>query len=293
LWKKTVIPEKHLAPVNIVLVGKYVALDDAYLSVRKSLEHSAMRCKRKLNLISVDSEHFEHDMQQKDPTKYHNAWKAICEAQGILVPGGFGSRGVEGMIEVTKWARERKVPFLGICLGMQVAVIEYARHELGYKNATSEEISAHAEHCVVIFMPEGSKEQMGGTMRLGTRTSHFKPGMEWSKLQSMYGGADVIEERHRHRYEVNPKYIDELEKAGLALTSFDDQGVRVESIELKDHPFFVGVQAHPEFTSKVLDPSPAYLGFVAASAGCLDQMIETIRQKKEGLANGTGGASNF
>jgi CTP synthase len=158
LWKRTVIPEQHLAPVNIVLVGKYVALDDAYLSVRKSLEHSAMRCKRKLNLISVNSEHLEHDMQEKDPIKYHNAWRAICEAQGLLVPGGFGSRGLEGMIEVTKWARERKVPFLGICLGLQVAVIEYARHKLGYKQATSEEISPHAEHRVIIFMPEGSKE---------------------------------------------------------------------------------------------------------------------------------------
>jgi CTP synthase len=158
LWKKTVVPERHLVPVNIVLVGKYVAFDDAYLSVRKSLEHSAMRCKRKLNLISVDSEDLEHGMQQKDPTKYHNAWKAICEAQGVLVPGGFGSRGVEGMIEVTKWARERKIPFLGICLGMQVAVIDYARHELGYKDATSEEISPDAEHRVIIFMPEGSKE---------------------------------------------------------------------------------------------------------------------------------------
>lgn len=177
LWRKTVIPEQHLPPVNIVLVGKYVALDDAYLSVRKSLEHSAMRCKRKLNLISVDSKHFEHDMHQKDPTKYHNAWRAICEAQGstlffrtvlrvaptkvvipVVIPGGFGSLGIPGMIEVVKWARERKVPFLGICLGMQVAVIEYARHKLGYMHATSEEISPHAEHRVVIFMPEGSKE---------------------------------------------------------------------------------------------------------------------------------------
>jgi CTP synthase len=158
VWKKTVIPEHHLAPVNIVLVGKYVALDDAYLSVRKSLEHSAMRCKRKLNLTSVDSEHLERDMQQRDPTKYHNAWKAVCEASGILVPGGFGSRGVEGMIEVTQWARERKVPFFGICLGLQVAVIEYARSVLGHQQATSEEISAEAERRVVIFMPEGSRE---------------------------------------------------------------------------------------------------------------------------------------
>lgn len=158
LWKKTVVPELNLAPVNIVLVGKYVALEDAYLSVRKSLEHSSMRCKRKLNLAWVDSEHLEHEMQQKDPTKYHNAWKAVCEAQGVIVPGGFGSRGVQGMIEVAKWARERKVPYLGICLGMQVAVIEYARNEMGLKQATSEEMDAQAEHRLIVFMPEGSKE---------------------------------------------------------------------------------------------------------------------------------------
>jgi CTP synthase len=158
LWKKTVIPERHLDPVNVVLVGKYTALDDAYLSVRKSLEHSAMRCHRKLILTSVDSEHLERNMQELDPTKYHDAWKAVCEADGILVPGGFGSRGIEGMIEVTKYARERDVPFLGICLGMQVAVMEYARDVMGLKAATSEEMSAHAEHRVVIFMPEGSKE---------------------------------------------------------------------------------------------------------------------------------------
>ncbi|KAL9617186.1 MAG: hypothetical protein Q9160_007991 [Pyrenula sp. 1 TL-2023] len=133
---------------------------------------------------------------------------------------------------------------------------------------------------------------MGGTMRLGTRTSHFKPGTEWSKLRAMYGGAAVIEERHRHRYEVNPKYFEQLEKAGLALTSLDDQGVRAESIELKDHPFFVGMQAHPEFTSKVLRPSPALLGFVAASAGCLPQIIEAAHQKEK-LTNGTHVAFSF
>ncbi|KAK3321012.1 CTP synthase [Cercophora scortea] len=293
IWKKTVVSEQHLEPVNIVLVGKYVSLDDAYLSVRKSLEHSAMRCRRKLNLISVDAEHLEHEMQQKDPTKYHNAWKAVCDAHSILVPGGFGSRGIEGMIEVTKWARERKVPFLGICLGMQVAVMEYARNKLGHKHATSEEISATAEHRAIVFMPEGSKEKMGGTMRLGTRTSYFKPGTEWSKLRAMYGGAESFDERHRHRYEVNPDYVEPLEKAGLSLTAVDDLGVRVESIELKDHPFFVGVQAHPEYTSKVLDPSPVYLGFVAASSGCLDEMIEAAHVRKEGMANGTAEVTHF
>ncbi|KAH7134348.1 UTP-ammonia ligase [Dactylonectria macrodidyma] len=293
LWKKTVVPDRHLEPVNIALVGKYVTLDDAYLSVRKSLEHSAMRCKRKLNLVSVDSEHLEPAMQNKDPNKYHNAWKSICEAQGILVPGGFGSRGVEGMIQVTQWARERKVPFLGICLGMQVAVMEYARTIMGLKDATSEEISAHAEHRVVIFMPEGDKEKMGGTMRLGTRTSHFKEGTEWSKLRGMYGGAQVIEERHRHRYEVNPEYIEDLEKAGLVVTSLDDLGVRVETIELKDHPFFVGLQAHPELKSKTLLPSPPVLGFVAASAGILDEVIQAASDKKQSLVNGTADEFGF
>ncbi|KAL2754372.1 hypothetical protein ACRALDRAFT_2108544 [Sodiomyces alcalophilus JCM 7366] len=293
LWKKTVIPERHLKPVNIVLVGKYVVLDDAYLSVHKALEHSAMRCHRKLNLVSIDAEHLEHDMQQKDPTKYHAAWKSLCDAQGIVVPGGFGERGTEGMVEVIKWSRERKVPFLGICLGLQVAVMEFARNVLGLKGATSEEISAQAEHRVVVFMPEGSKEHLGGTMRLGARTSHFKPGTEWSKLRAMYGGVEVIEERHRHRYEVNPEYIEQLEKAGLLVTSLDDQGVRVESVEIKDHPFFVGVQAHPEFTSKVLNPSPPLLGLVAASAGCLDEMIEAARERTEGLANGILETAHF
>ncbi|KAM5516542.1 CTP synthase [Fusarium oxysporum f. sp. phaseoli] len=292
LWKKTVVPDRHLEPVNIVLVGKYVSLDDSYLSVHKALEHSAMRCKRKLNLISVDSEHLEPDMQQKDPRKFHEAWAHVVRAQGIIVPGGFGTRGIRGMVDVAKWARERKLPYLGICLGMQTAVIEYARNVMGLKDATSEEFSATAEHKVVIFMPEGSKEKMGGTMRLGSRTSHFKPGTEWSKLRALYGGADVVEERHRHRYEVNPDYIEDLEKAGLSLTSMDDQGVRVETIELKDHPFFVGLQAHPEYKSKTLAPAPSLLGLVAASSGCLDEIIEAARVKKE-ATNGVSDVTNF
>lgn len=158
LWKKTVTPEHHLPNVNVVLVGKYTSFDDAYLSVHKALEHSAMRCGRKLNLVSIDSEHLEKGMQQQDPTKFHNAWKALCEAQGVIVPGGFGSRGVNGMVEATKYARERKIPFLGICLGLQVAVMEFARNVMGIPDAISEEMAPDAENKVVIFMPEGSKE---------------------------------------------------------------------------------------------------------------------------------------
>lgn len=158
LWAQTVVPKKHLEPVNIVLVGKYVSLDDAYLSVHKALEHSAMRCGRKLKLVSIDSEHLEQEMQQKDPRKFHHAWSTVTDAGGIIVPGGFGTRGVQGMIEVTKWARERKVPYLGICLGLQVQVMEYARNVMGLHDAISEEMSANAENKVVIFMPEGSRE---------------------------------------------------------------------------------------------------------------------------------------
>jgi CTP synthase len=195
------------------------------------------------------------------------------------------------MIEAAQWARECKIPYLGICLGMQIAVIEAARTLCGYEDATSEEFNAQAEHCVVIFMPEGSKEIMGGTMRLGTKTTLFQPGSEWSKLRALYGDHDVMEERHRHRYEVNPDYIAELEAAGLNFIGKDETGKRMEVVELKDHPFFVGVQAHPEFTSRVLAPSPTYLGFVAASAGCLDQIISDLRERKT-LINGTANGLN-
>ncbi|KAL7628191.1 CTP synthase ura7 [Parahypoxylon ruwenzoriense] len=271
VWKKTVVSKPYLEPVNIALVGKYIALPDSYLSVIKALEHSAMRCNRKLNLVWIDAEHLEDATLQSDPTTYHRAWSQLTIASGC----------VSGMVKAAKWARECKVPYLGICLGMQVAVIEAARNICGYGDATSEEFDANAEHRVVIFMPEGSKEIMGGTMRLGTKTTHFQPESEWSKLRALYGDGAVMEERHRHRYEVNPDYVEELERAGLNFIGKDETGKRMEVVELKDHPFFVGVQAHPEFTSRVLAPSPTYLGFVAASTGCLDQVIRDIRQQKK------------
>ncbi|KAI9152069.1 CTP synthase [Paramyrothecium foliicola] len=292
LWKETVVPKQHWEPVHIVLVGKYTALEDSYLSVIKSLEHSAMRCHRKLKLVSVDSEHLEDAALKNDPSKYHKAWNAVCEAQGLVVPGGFSARGVEGMVRAATWARERKIPYLGLCLGMQVAVIEAARNLCGLTGATSEEFDALAEHRVVIFMPEGSKEQLGGTMRLGTRATHFEPGTEWSKLRALYNGAEVVHERHRHRYEVNPDYIDRLEKVGLNFVGKDDTGKRMEVVERNDHPYFVGLQAHPEYTSKVLKPSPPVLGFVAASAGCLDQVIEVVK-KEESAAQGASDANHF
>ncbi|KAI1446487.1 CTP synthase [Annulohypoxylon stygium] len=295
LWKKTVVSKPYLEPVNIALVGKYIALPDSYLSVIKALEHSAMRCGRKLNLAWIDAEHLEDATLQSDPTTYHKAWSQLTIASGCICPGGFGGRGVPGMVKAAKWARECKIPYLGICLGMQVAVIEAAQNLCGYKNATSEEFDAQAEHRVIIFMPEGSKEIMGGTMRLGTKTTYFQPGSEWSKLRALYGDVDGMEERHRHRYEVNPDYVEELEKAGLNFIGKDETGKRMEVVELKDHPFFVGVQAHPEFTSRVLAPSPTYLGFVAATTGCLDEVIQEIRQQKHTgkLVNGVDEGVHF
>ncbi|KAF5006768.1 hypothetical protein FDECE_6890 [Fusarium decemcellulare] len=288
LWKKTVATSPHLELVNIALVGKYTALPDSYLSVIKALEHSAMRCNRKVNLVWIDADHLEDAMMQSDSNKYHTAWSQLTAASGVLVPGGFGSRSNAGLIKAAQWARERKVPYLGICLGMQLAVIEAARNLLGYKNATSEEFDAVAEHRVVIFMPESSKEVLGGTMRLGEKTTYFTPGSEWSKLRALYGQSETMDERHRHRYEVNPDYIEELESVGLHFIGKDETGKRMEVVELKDHPFFVGCQAHPEYTSRVTKPAPSFLGFVAASSGCLDQIIKEVkREAANGVQNGT------
>jgi len=276
--------------VNIVLVGKYIELHDSYMSVVKSLEHSAMRCRRKLNLIWVDAEHLEPQYQERDPARFHKAWHEVCTAHGILVPGGFGQRGTEGMMKAAKWARENKRPYLGVCLGMQVAVIEYARDVCNIAGASSEEFSKDGQDNVIVFMPEIDKTTMGGTMRLGARPTQFQPGSEWSRIRALYGEKDAIIERHRHRYEVNPKYIEQLEAAGLTFIGKDDTGVRMEIIELKEHPYFVGVQYHPEYLSRVLNPSKPYLGLVAASAGCLEQIIkEQLVEEKMLTVNGKEG----
>ncbi|VBB77084.1 Putative CTP synthase [Podospora comata] len=280
LWKKTIDVPKDLQPVQLALVGKYTSHMDSYLSVVKALEHASMHLKRKLNLINVDSEHLEEAMLKKDPSKYKDAWAVLESVQGIIVPGGFGNRGIEGMIATAKFARQKKIPYLGICLGLQVAVIEAVRDLLSRPNATSEEFDNNAEHKAVIFMPEGSKEKMGGTMRLGTRPTLFQAGTEWSKLRGLYGGVEVTHERHRHRYEVNPDMVDELESKGFHFVARDDVGNRMEAFELKDHPYFVGLQAHPEYRSKVTRPSPPFLGFVASSAGLLDKVLKEIAEEK-------------
>ncbi|CCX15844.1 CTP synthase [Pyronema domesticum] len=282
LWKEwktlTLGQDRLFDTVTIALVGKYTDLHDSYLSVIKSLEHSAMRCRRKLNLVWVEAEALEPATNTSDPAKFHKAWHDVCTAQGILVPGGFGARGTEGMISAAKWARENDIPYLGICLGMQIAVIEYARNVCGLKDAHSVEISAETPDPVIIFMPEGSTTHLGGTMRLGIRPTVFQPGSEWSKIRKLYGEAGEILERHRHRYEVNPEYIEQLSEAGLNFVGKDDKAERMEVVELKNHKYFVAVQYHPEYLSRVLNPSKPYLGLVAASAGILDQVMESTEK---------------
>ena len=288
-WKTlTTSQERFLEheKVTIALVGKYTNLHDSYISVIKSLEHSAMACQRKLNLVWVDASHLEKTTLDSSPEQYHKAWHELCTADGVLVPGGFGQRGTEGMVSAANWARTKPKPYLGICLGMQIAVIEFARNVCGIKGAHSIELDAKTSDPVVIFMPEIDKATMGGNMRLGLRPTIYQEATEWSRLRKLYGGKESVLERHRHRYEVNPEYIEKLSKAGLPFVGKDDRGERMEIVELKDHPFFVGVQFHPEFMSRVLRPSPPYLGFVAASAGILDEVTEAQLQMVNGLVNG-------
>ncbi|KAG8925724.1 CTP synthase ura7 [Tulasnella sp. 418] len=277
-WKGlTTGHERFYESVSIVLVGKYTSLKDSYMSVTKSLEHSALQCGRKLHVEWVESTDLEPETLESDPAKYHDAWKSLVSAKGILVPGGFGARGTEGMMLAVKWAREQKVPFLGICLGFQVAVIEWARNVLGLKDANSTEFVENCPNPVVVYMPEISKTHLGGTMRLGLRPTIFGEGTEsWSKIRRLYGDHQIIWERHRHRYEVGPPYVDRFVQSGLNFIGKDEKGERMQVLELKEHPYFVGLQAHPEFCTRPLNPSPPFLGLVAAasSSTVLEEQIE-------------------
>jgi CTP synthase len=263
--------------VKIVLVGKYTSLHDSYISVVKSLEHAALSCNRKLQLDWIEAEELEAEYQAKDPIKYHDAWKMLVGAEGILVPGGFGARGSEGKIAAVKWARENKIPYLGICLGLQMAVIEFARNVCGLENANSAELDESTAHPVVIFMPEISKTHLGGTMRLGSRETIFQANTENYKVRKLYDGAETIHERHRHRYEVNPAYVAQLEEKGLKFVARDTKGERMIVLELEGHPFFVATQYHPEYKTRPLKPCPVFLGFVLAASGLLDAHLDVLQ----------------
>ncbi|KAJ3902967.1 CTP synthase N-terminus-domain-containing protein [Lentinula edodes] len=277
-WRNmTSLSERAFDTVHIVLVGKYTDLKDSYMSVTKSLEHSAFRVNRKLTVQWVESSDLEPEVQDNAPARYHDAWRAVVGARGILVPGGFGNRGTEGMLLAIKYAREQGIPYLGICLGFQLAVIEWSRNVLNISDATSMEFDQESKSPAIVFMPEISKTHMGGTMRLGLRPTVFQEGTEtWSKARKLYGGAEKIWERHRHRYEVNPDWVERLTASGLPFVGKDEKGERMQVLELRDHPFFMGLQAHPEFCTRPLNPSPPFLGFVAAASGpgVLQEQIE-------------------
>ncbi|AJQ12968.1 AQG_2a_G0001790.mRNA.1.CDS.1 [Saccharomyces cerevisiae] len=276
-WKATTGNfDESMETVKIALVGKYTNLKDSYLSVIKALEHSSMKCRRKLDIKWVEATDLEPEAQESNKTKFHKAWNMVSTADGILIPGGFGVRGTEGMVLAARWARENHIPFLGVCLGLQIATIEFTRSVLGRKDSHSAEFypDIDEKNHVVVFMPEIDKETMGGSMRLGLRPTFFQNETEWSQIKKLYGDVSEVHERHRHRYEINPKMVDELENNGLIFVGKDDTGKRCEILELKNHPYYIATQYHPEYTSKVLDPSKPFLGLVAASAGILQDVIE-------------------
>ncbi|KAK9865101.1 hypothetical protein WJX84_004859 [Apatococcus fuscideae] len=253
---------------HIAMVGKYTGLSDAYLSVIKALQHACLKCNRRLEIEWVEAAELEEEGKKDNPEAYKQAWARLSRSDAILVPGGFGSRGVEGMVLAARHARTQAKPFLGICLGMQVAVIEFARDVLGMADANSVEFEAATEHPAVVFMPEGSTTHKGGTMRLGSRRTMFET-MDCVAAK-LYQVDQYVMERHRHRYEVNPTLVPQLEAAGLHFVGKDDSGARMEIMELQNHPFYVACQFHPEFKSRPGKPSALFLGLVLAASGKLD-----------------------
>ena len=252
-WKGMVrrIKDRH-ARVDIGLVGKYVALHDAYLSVAEALRHAGYGLDADVSIHWIDSE----------TITAQNVGEKLAGLDGIIVPGGFGKRGIEGMILSARYARENNVPYFGICLGMQIAVIEYARNVLGLADADSGEFRPDCAHKVIDFMPgQHSKIDKGGTLRLGAYPCCIRPG---TTMERCYGRQE-ISERHRHRYELNNDYRDALEEHGMTLSGISPDGQLVETVELTDRPFFVGVQYHPEFKSRPNRPHPLFSGFIGAA----------------------------
>ncbi len=238
--------------VNIALVGKYVELHDAYLSVAEALKHGGIPIRAAVNILWIDSETIT------DAT----AEEILGEADGILVPGGFGSRGVEGKISAARYAREHQVPYLGICLGMHVAVVEFARHVLGYADANTTEIDPATTHNVIDLMPDQRQvDQRGGTMRLG----QYPCVLDIRSRSYAQYGEELIFERHRHRYEFNNDYREQMENAGMLLAGISPDKHIVEMVEIPEHPWFVACQFHPEFKSRPNRPHPLFKGLVAAA----------------------------
>ena len=248
-WRALVDRIRHQSrTVRIGLVGKYVQLHDAYLSVAEALRHAGYALDAKVDIEWMDSETVTEE--------------TLSQVDGIIVPGGFGSRGIEGMILAAKYAREHHVPYFGICLGMQIAVIEYARHVAGLENANSHEFDESSPCQVIHYMPDQSDDiDKGGTLRLGKYPCVLKPG---TAIAACYGASE-ISERHRHRYEFNNAYRNALTSAGLILSGLSPDGRLVETVEIVGERFFIGVQFHPEFKSRPNKPHPLFMGFIGAA----------------------------
>lgn len=252
-WEEMVYALKNpQKEVTVALVGKYTALHDAYISVVEALKHGAVANNASVNIKWIPSEEVTPE----------NVAEKLSSVSGILVPGGFGDRGIDGKLYAIQYARENKIPFLGLCLGMQLSIVEYARNVVGFTDAHSAELDPSTIHPVIHLMPEqDGVEDLGGTLRLGAYPCVLKEGTIAHKLY----GTTEISERHRHRYEVNNYYREDLKKHGMIFSGLSPDGRIVEMIELKDHPWFVATQAHPEFKSRPNRPHPLFKGFIEAA----------------------------
>ncbi len=268
-WKTMVdLKQNAINTVKIAILGKYFGLPDSYLSVVESLKHSCLHNNVKLDLHWIDADNFELD--------------SLADMDGVIVPGGFGYRGIEGKISAIKYIRENKIPFLGICLGLQCAVIEFARNVCGISDANSSEFSQNTKNYVIDLLPNQDldKDDVGASMRLGTYPCKINPDTIASKIYS----DEVIYERHRHRYEVNNKYRDKLIENGLIIGGVSPDNNLVEMIEIKDHPYFVASQFHPEFKSRPWEPAPLFNDFIASSIKTKSSesnniVTETVKKK--------------
>jgi CTP synthase len=262
-WKEVVMRYKfHRYEVNVCMCGKYTKLKDSYISIIEALKHAGASLETKVNMSWLEATLL--DQGEEIPKEYR---EVLDSCDGVVVLPGFGARGAEGKIKVIKYAREDKIPFLGICFGMQLAVVEFARNVIGLKGANTTELDPSTSHPVVDLLPEQHRvEEMGGTMRLGAQATVLEPG---TKVYELYS-RPIIFERHRHRYEINPAYWSLLQGYGMVFSGYSVDKRRVEFIELKDHPFFVATQAHPEFKSRPNRPSPLFYGFVRA---CLERRL--------------------
>ena len=252
-WKQML--RRLIAPrhnCRIAVVGKYIGLQDAYKSLYEALKHAGGANNTAVEIVRVDAEFIERD----------GAAKHLSNMDGILVPGGFGNRGIEGKIAAARYAREKKIPYFGICLGMQIAVIEFARHVCKLKDANSAEFDAQTLHPVICLIDEQQRiVNKGGTMRLGAKPCQLKPGTHSRRLYR----TDLITERHRHRYEFNNSYRDQLTRAGLKIAGLYTEKNLVELIEVPAHPYFVACQFHPEFKSRPHTAHPLFRGFISAA----------------------------